>query len=94
MPYKDQEYMDAIRRSGASPALLETMLTKFVVLMGVEEARAQIRQLSDERAKIVDENSSAFAAAMAPYDEKIAMLQAQLVEMEKQAALVIAPPAL
>lgn len=91
--YKDEEYMAAIRRSGATPEMLERMLGKFAVLMTVEEKRAELAVLDAKRAAIVDENARSFAEAVSPLDAEREKLRAQLAELEAQAAMVIAPAA-
>lgn len=89
--FKDQEYMDAIRRSGATPEMLARMLGKFAVLMTVEEVRAQVAVMEAKRAAVVDENARSFAEMVAPLDAEIEKMRVQLRELEAQAAVTIAP---
>jgi hypothetical protein len=89
--YKDEEYIEAIRRSGVTPQALEMVLGQFMVLMEMEQFNAKIINMEAERQLIVDEWSKTFSEKVGPLDTDLQSLKTQLETMRKQAAVIIAP---
>jgi mono/diheme cytochrome c family protein len=85
----DQEILDAIRASGVTGEQLTVMLTKFVILMTVEEKRAELARAIAEMDAAAKEISETTAAQIAPYTAKANELRAQLADIERQAAAAL-----
>jgi hypothetical protein len=83
----DQAILDAIRASGVTANQLTVMLTKFVILMTVEEKRAELARKTAERDYFMQSFNTTFAAEVAPYNAAVDALKTEVAALETQAAL-------
>jgi hypothetical protein len=86
---EDKEILDAIRASGVTAEQLTVMLTKFVILMTVEEKRAALARKSAERDAFMQTFNTTFAQEVAPYNDAVDALKAEVATLEKEAAALL-----
>jgi hypothetical protein len=73
----DQEILDAVRASGITAEQLSTMLAKNVILLAIQQKRAELARAQARREEAVKAADTRFGPAMYALRDELATLEAQ-----------------